>query len=145
MATITRATTIPPMDTNILMIDAARLQRPSPRNTQDSAGSALPLLIWLSPAFPVGAFAYSHGLEAAVEAGDITNAATLQAWLDDLVRYGSLRADALLADGVVAGVPYSRLDPHAGLDDVLLLAATETTTRDDIAALASALHKRIGR
>ena len=33
-----------------------------------------------------------------------------------------------LADGVVAGVPYSRLDPHAGLDDVLLVAATETTT-----------------
>ena len=96
-ATITRATTTPPMDTNSLMIDAARLQRPSPRNTQDSEGSALPLLIWLSPAFPVGAFAYSHGLEAAVEAGDIANAATLQAWLDDLVRYGSLRTDALLA------------------------------------------------
>ena len=38
----------------------------------------------------------------------------------------------LLADGVVAGVPYSRLDPHAGLDDVLLLAATETTTAEDI-------------
>jgi len=96
-ATTTRATTTPPMDINILMIDAARLQRPSQEQSQDSAGSALPLLIWLSPAFPVGAFAYSHGLEAAVEAGDITNAATLQAWLEDLVRYGSLRADALLA------------------------------------------------
>ena len=95
--TITRATTTPPMDTNILMIDAARLQRPSHDPSQASAGSALPLLIWLSPAFPVGAFAYSHGLEAAVEAGDIANAATLQAWLDDLVRYGSLRTDALLA------------------------------------------------
>ena len=95
--TITRATTTPPMDTNSLMIDAARLQRPSHDPSQASAGSALPLLIWLSPAFPVGAFAYSHGLEAAVEAGDITNAQTLQAWLEDLVRYGSLRADALLA------------------------------------------------
>jgi len=96
-ATITRATTTPGTDTNTLMTNPARLQRPSPLHTQDSAGSALPLLIWLSPAFPVGAFAYSHGLEAAVEAGDITNAATLQAWLDDLVRYGSLRTDALLA------------------------------------------------
>ena len=92
MATITRA-----MDTNIHMIDAARMQRPSQVQAQESAGSALPLLIWLSPAFPVGAFAYSHGLEAAVEAGDIRDAATLQAWLDDLVRYGSLRTDALLA------------------------------------------------
>jgi glycine dehydrogenase subunit 1 len=50
--------------------------------------------------------------------------------------------DDLLADGIVAGVPYSRLDPHAGLDDVLLLAATETTTSEDIAALAAALKKK---
>jgi glycine dehydrogenase subunit 1 len=48
----------------------------------------------------------------------------------------------LLADGIVAGVPYSRLDPHAGMDDVLLLAATETTTSEDIAALAAALKKK---
>ena len=47
--------------------------------------------------------------------------------------------DNLLGAGIVAGVPYSRLDPHAGLDDVLLLAATETTTSEDIAALAAAL------
>ncbi len=47
--------------------------------------------------------------------------------------------EALLARGVVAGVPFSRLDPSAGLDDVLLLAATETTTSQDIAALAAAL------
>ncbi len=53
--------------------------------------------------------------------------------------------EALLADGIIAGVPYSRLDPHAGLDDVLLLAATETTTSDDIAALAAALKGRLGR
>ena len=49
----------------------------------------------------------------------------------------------LLADGIVAGVPYSRLDPHAGLDDVLLLAATETTTSEDIAALSAALKGRL--
>jgi len=47
--------------------------------------------------------------------------------------------DVLVGQGIVAGVPYSRLDPHAGLDDVLLLCATETTTSDDIAALAAAL------
>jgi glycine dehydrogenase subunit 1 len=47
--------------------------------------------------------------------------------------------DALLADGIVAGVPYSRLAPGAGMDDVLLLAATETTTSEDIAALKAAL------
>ena len=47
--------------------------------------------------------------------------------------------EALAAQGILAGVPYARLDPHAGLDDVLLLCATETTTSEDIAALAAAL------
>ena len=46
------------------------------------------LMTWLSPAFPVGAFSYSSGIEWAVEAGDIVDAASLRAWLA-----------AMLADG----------------------------------------------
>jgi urease accessory protein len=59
-------------------------------------GAALPLFIWLSPAFPVGAFAYSHGLEWAVEAGDIVDARSLQGWLVDLLEFGAPRSDAIL-------------------------------------------------
>jgi glycine dehydrogenase subunit 1 len=51
----------------------------------------------------------------------------------------------LLADGIVAGVPFSRLNPHAGLDEVLLVAATETTTTEHITAFAAALTRRIAR
>jgi glycine dehydrogenase subunit 1 len=47
--------------------------------------------------------------------------------------------EALAAKGVLGGVPYSRLDPAAGLDDVLLVAATETVTEGDIAAFKAAL------
>ncbi|NJC40087.1 glycine dehydrogenase subunit 1 [Brevundimonas alba] len=47
--------------------------------------------------------------------------------------------DALAAKGVLAGVPYGRLAPGAGMDDVLLVAATETTTAAHIAALKTAL------
>jgi glycine dehydrogenase subunit 1 len=47
--------------------------------------------------------------------------------------------EALAALGILAGVPVSRLAPGAGLDDVLLLAATELTTDADIAALTKAL------
>jgi urease accessory protein len=39
------------------------------------------LMTFLSPAFPVGAFSYSSGIEWAVEAGDIGNAASLSGWL----------------------------------------------------------------
>jgi urease accessory protein len=56
----------------------------------------LPLFVWLSPSFPVGAFAYSHGLEWAYEAGDVTDAATLEGWLLDLLEHGAARSDAIL-------------------------------------------------
>lgn len=56
----------------------------------------LPLLLWLSPAFPVGSFAYSHGLEWAVEAGDVVDAGSLREWLADLAAFGGPRMDAVL-------------------------------------------------
>lgn len=55
----------------------------------------LTLTQWLSPAFPTGTFAYSHGIEAAIHAGWITDADGLQDWLRDCVMYGSGRADAI--------------------------------------------------
>ena len=53
-------------------------------------------MLWLSPAFPVGSFAYSQGLEWAVESGDIQDARSLGGWLVDLLTYGAPRTDALL-------------------------------------------------
>ncbi len=56
----------------------------------------LNLLAWLSPAFPVGGFAYSHGLEWAVETGDVRDGATLRDWLADVLEHGSGRSDTIL-------------------------------------------------
>ena len=56
----------------------------------------LPLLIWLSPSFPIGAFAYSHGIEWAVEAGDVRDRESLEAWVGDLVEHGGPWSDAVL-------------------------------------------------
>lgn len=50
----------------------------------------------MSPAFPTGGFAYSHGLEWAIEAQDITDAATLSGWLRDVLRFGAGWSDAIL-------------------------------------------------
>ncbi len=57
--------------------------------------AVLTLTQWFSPAYPVGAFGYSHGLEAAVGAGEVTDAASLHAWLHDILEHGTGRADAL--------------------------------------------------
>lgn len=52
--------------------------------------------------------------------------------------------DALAGHHLLAGVPYSRLAPDAGMDDVLLVAATETTLDADIRILAKALTQVLG-
>jgi urease accessory protein len=53
------------------------------------------LFVWLSPSFPVGAFAYSQGLEMAVERGLVTSRATLQDWMMALIAHGALRNDLI--------------------------------------------------
>ncbi|MBM2293485.1 urease accessory protein UreF [Sulfitobacter pseudonitzschiae] len=57
--------------------------------------AVLTLAQWFSPSFPVGAFAYSHGLEWAVQAGDVTDAAQTQHWIDTVLRHGAGWNDCL--------------------------------------------------
>src|SRR5712664_4245502 len=54
------------------------------------------LMTWMSPAYPVGAFSYSSGLEWAVEAGDVRDAPTLTAWLTTMIGHGSVFGDAAI-------------------------------------------------
>jgi urease accessory protein len=54
------------------------------------------LLAWLSPAFPVGGYSYSHGLEWAIEDGSVRDAPTLAAWLTDILTNGAGHNDAIL-------------------------------------------------
>lgn len=56
----------------------------------------LTLIQWLSPAFPTGAFAYSHGLERAIAAGDVTSAASLERWMRHVLQFGAGWQDAVL-------------------------------------------------
>jgi urease accessory protein len=60
-----------------------------------SAEATARLLTWLSPAFPVGAYSYSHGLEQAVEAGFVSDRSTLVVWIEGILRYGAGRMDGM--------------------------------------------------
>lgn len=53
------------------------------------------LVQWLSPAYPIGSFSYSHGLEWVISSGEIPDATALQLWLDDILRHGTGRNDAI--------------------------------------------------
>lgn len=102
ITTTTTATTMPPkvMSTaraaamTTSMADqpgAAQGEGPTP-----ALPDLLPLFAWLSPSFPVGAYAYSHALEWAVEAGDVKDEASLAVQVSDLMRLGFGRSDGIL-------------------------------------------------
>src|ERR1700744_1300429 len=85
------------------------------------------LMTWLSPAFPVGAFSYSSGIEWAVEAGDIVDAASLQDWLVAMLAEGPG-----FCDGVFLAQAYRAVisGDHATLRDVAELAAAFVPSRE---------------
>ena len=55
----------------------------------------LTLAQWLSPAFPLGSFAYSHGLESAVDRKRVTDGIGFADWLEAVLEFGSGASDAL--------------------------------------------------
>ncbi|WP_342165690.1 urease accessory protein UreF [Methylobacterium sp. SD21] len=89
----------------------------------EDAAEALRLFAWLSPGYPVGAYAYSHGLEAAVEAGDVTGEDSLTAWLGDVCERGSLRNDLILVRHAHAAALAGRKDDLAAVNDLALALA----------------------
>lgn len=100
----------------------ARLKR---RNLEN--GALYRLMSWLSPAYPVGAFAYSSGIEWAVEAGDIGDAETLRRWLEAM-----LTAGAGMSDGIFFCHTHRAVQrgDHAALAEISELAAAMVPTRE---------------
>src|SRR3974390_2945999 len=75
--------------------DSSSRSESASRMQAGEAAALYRLMTWLSPSFPVGAFSYSSGIEWAVEAGDITDAASLRDWLAAMLTDGSGYCDAV--------------------------------------------------
>ena len=105
--------------------------------------SLLPLFAWLSPAFPVGAFAYSHGVETAVDAGWIHDAASLEAWLGDLLHHGSARQDAVLAAESWRLAQTREAEGLVELNDLALALAPSRERRLETGAMGRAFAETI--
>lgn len=109
----------------------------------DTATLPLPLAVWFSPMFPVGAFAYSHGLEWAHEAGDIRTADDLRDWLITLVERGALHNDAILLAEAYRLVLQADRAALAHVNELALAMATsrerhlETSTQGNAFLLAA--------
>lgn len=97
-----------------------------PLDTATDAGGLL-LVQLLSPAFPTGAFAYAQGLEWAMDSGAVQDAASLAAWLADVLEHGSGWSDAvLLSLSLRAGADHAALDDLARALCLTVERLTET-------------------
>lgn len=104
----------------------------------------LTLVQWLSPAFPTGGYAFSHGMEQVISDGDIRSGDDLAGWLSGILRHGAGRQDAiLLAEALRDGADHAALAGHA----VALAASAErlSETSAQGAALARAVTAVTGR
>ncbi|WP_407160687.1 urease accessory protein UreF [Bradyrhizobium sp. STM 3557] len=103
------------------------LPRASDAMTEAEAASLYRLMTFLSPAFPVGAFSYSSGIEWAVEAGDISDAASLHDWLSAMLADGAGFCDAVF---FVEAHRAMDLGDMAALREVAELAAAFVPSRE---------------
>ncbi len=95
------------------------------RPRDSSIADLLHLQTWLSPAFPTGAFAYSHALEWAVETRDISDPATLAAWLTDVIAHGTGRTDTILLR-----LAHRAASNFAPLNEIAALARATAASRE---------------
>ncbi|MEP6267488.1 MAG: urease accessory protein UreF [Paracoccaceae bacterium] len=79
-----------------------------------SISALLTLTQWLSPSFPISAFAYSHGLEHVIDRGDIADADGLRVWISDILCYGGINSDGVLLAAAYRAGPADISD----IDDV---------------------------
>jgi len=109
-----------------------------------TAAGLMTLVQWLSPAFPTGGFAYSHGMEQVIHDGGITSGSDLEAWLADVLRFGAGKQDAILLSAALeAGADHAALGALA----VALQPSAERLreTADQGAAFARAISALTGQ
>jgi urease accessory protein len=114
--------------TPMLMTTSSAVPADRPDTMNESEMAALyRLMTWLSPSFPVGAFSYSSGIEWAVEAGDIGDAASLHDWLAAMLTDGSGFCDAVFVAQAHRAV---RSHDDGALHDIAELAAAFVPSRE---------------
>lgn len=108
-----------------------RIMRPLPTRIR-GAGMAehaalFDMMSWMSPAWPIGAFSHSSGLEWAVEAGFVRDRETCRVWIADLLVHGALQGDIVL---FVHGWRAARAEDRDAIAAVAELAVAAQTGRE---------------
>jgi len=126
-ATIIITTTVTGITVTPMLMTTNSVGPPAAEMTEAEAAALYRLMTWLSPAFPVGGFSYSSGIEWAVEASDITDAASLKDWLATMLTDGSGFCDGVFLAHAHRAVA---ADDDRALRQVAELAAAFVPSRE---------------
>ena len=126
MITTTSMITTPPSTTTTRMAETLQ------------ADALLTLVQMLSPSYPVGAFAYSHGLEWAVLDGAVADQDALADWLSSVLRHGAGQADALFLAAAYRADNPAEVDAQARAFAASAERLKETVLQGEAFARASA-------
>ena len=90
------------------------------------------LQIWFSSSFPVGSYAYSHGLEALIDDDKIKNRDHVREYLEALLFYGSLRNDYIFLKSVYMGEE---------INDLILASASSKERHTEMIDMGNSFRK----
>ena len=90
------------------------------------------LQIWFSSSFPVGSYAYSHGLEALIDNKKIKNKDDVKEFLDALLFYGTLRNDYIFMKSIYKGEE---------INDLILASASSKERQIEMIDMGNSFRK----
>lgn len=90
------------------------------------------LQIWFSSSFPIGSYAYSHGLEALIDGNKIINRNDVREYLEALLFYGTLRNDYIFLKSVFKGEE---------INDLILASASSKERHAEMIDMGNSFRK----
>lgn len=96
---------------------------------------------WMSAAFPIGAYSYSHGIEAAIQAGWINDADSVSDWICDIAEHGSIRNDSIFISLAHAAVLADRACDLADINDLALALSSGAERRRETVELGRSFRR----
>lgn len=107
-------------------------------------GALLHLQNWMSSAFPIGAYSYSHGIESAIDAGWIDDAESVSDWIADIAEHGSIRNDAIFISEAHTAVLADKADQLIDINDMALALSAGAERRRETVELGRSFRRACG-
>ena len=128
------------------MTEARAIARPGAETVAiDADRLSLPALLrlqsWMSPAFPTGAYTFSHGLESAITDGAVSGADGVRDWVRAVIEHGSGRNDAIVTAACHAALTSGRADALADINALSLALSAGAERRRESVLLGASFRK----